>query len=812
MKRRFIILTGLIILCVASARVYVQWVDPAIGVTLEETSPGEFSVVTVEGNPAAAGLRVGDNIAVINGEPIYNLSELERSLYNNYPGDEVLLTVYRRGYYDDISFVVENKLSRDFLVNALKMLVGLISLGVGLFVVLRKPGDSRAVVFYLLSLCLMLYLYPEAAMTGNGLLGVVDRAISLLFLWIPPLFLHFFLIFPFRKQLVDRHRWVLPVVYFPSFVFFLVFLLIPYEMLWVNNVHAVLRGIYLASGLAALVHGYSQTELPALKKQTGLIVWGAVFGVLPYLVYSISYPFMSGQLQLVGEISFRPLIYASFIFMGAVPLAIAYSILRHRLFDIEVIIRKGLVYTVITGLVVGLYLLLVGYLGSRIKGFMGIDSSYVTIAFTLVVALLFNPLKVRLQSTIDRVFYRERYNYSQVLLEMTEKLNLIVDLDELLVFYLGRVADTMKLEGAAVFIEDREEGGYLIRYARGIPEESDEDSYFEESSAIAGWLEAGVPIDLSGGELERRYRMLSEEERGEMEKLQPALSLPVTIGGRLIGWASLCQKRSGELFSQGDIQLLSTVSRQAAIAVENARTYEDLRLTHERLVMTERLAVLGEMAARIAHEVRNPLASIKMNIQILERKMKLPHPDDEEYLEITKKEIERLNTVMREILDFAKPVRLNPQVSSLNRLLRETVHQIFPESSRDGIVVVEDLEEALPDFPFDSVRVKQAVLNLLLNAVDAVGGSGGVTLKTRLEPGSRDLMAKVEVTDTGKGMSEEVAKKIFEPFYTTKAKGVGLGLANVKRFIEEHGGEVNVRTSEGGPTTFSICLPIVRGG
>jgi len=812
MKRRLILLLSFVILCFSLIRVYRQWTEPAIGVILEESYPGKFIVIKVEGSPKDAGLQVDDAIVVVNGEPIYKLPTLERSLYSNKPGDEVLLTIYRKGYYDDILFVVKSKLSRDLLVKILKMIMGLIYLGVGLFIILRKPDDGRATIFYLLSLCLLLYLSPESALTGKEGLALLDRAVSLLFLWIPPLFLHFFLIFPRPKRLVNRFQWILPVLYVPSLIFFGVFLFIPYEMPGVNNLHAVLRGVYLTLGLIALIHSYEQTETPALKKQTGLIVWGAIFGVLPYLVYSFIYPYLAAQSRMIGEHSFLPLIYGSFIFMGAVPLAIAYSILRHRLFDIDVIIRKGIVYTVITVFVVGLYLFVVGYLGSRVKEVMGIDSSYITIAFTLAVALLFNPLKVRLQRTIDRVFYRERYNYSQVLLEMTEKLNLMIDLDELLVFYTDCVVDMMKLTGAAILIHDAEREKFTVRYSRGYAEEIIPAIAFHEGSDFFLWLASGAPLDLSGLEREKRYRALSEEEKHQINVLRPVLILPFTVGGKLIGWASLSEKRSGELFSQEDIRLLATVSRQAAIAVENARTYEDLRKTHEKLMRTERLAIVGEMAARIAHEVRNPLASIKMNIQILQRKTKLPHPDDEEYFDITGKEIERLNTVMREILDYAKPVTLNLQYGSLNRLVRETLHQVFPESRRDGIVVVNDLEEDLPEFSFDAGKIKQVILNLLLNAIDAVGSEGTITFQTRLEEHGDTTKVRIDITNTGKGMDEEVARRIFEPFYTTKAKGVGLGLANAKRYVEEHGGEVLVHTGSEGPTTFSVCLPIVRGG
>ncbi len=812
MNRTLFIILGILVLAVALARTYRQWEEAAITIAFEESYPGKFTVVRVEGEPAEAGLETGDVVAVVNGEPIYTLAELERSLYQNDPGERVLLTVYRQGYYDDISFIVGSRLGRDLMVKLLKMLVGLIYFGVGLFIVFQRPGDRRAVVFYLLSLCLMLYLYPEASFARGGPLRLIERGVSLLFLWIPPLFLHFFCVFPWEKEPIRRHRWIVPALYVPSLVFYTAFLLNPYEMPLLNNIHALFRGVYLALGLALLLHSYVVSKTPALRKQAGLIVWGSLFGVLPYLLYSFGYPFLSTRDQLMGELSFTPLIYASFIFMGAVPLAIAYSILRHRLFDIDVILRRGIVYTFLTVLIVSLYLLVVGYFGNMLRGVTGIESTYITIAFTLVVALLFNPLKVRVQRTIDRVFYRERYNYSQILLEMTENLNLIIELDRLLVSFLDRVVDTMKLSGGHVFIEDRDGEAFSVRYARRPNGGFGEEISVAADSVLAEKLSEGSPLDLSGGGLERLCGELPEDERRVVEAVKPALVIPFMFAERLIGWASFSEKLSGEIFSQEDIDLLATVSRQASIAVENARTYENLRKTHEKLLEAERLAVIGEMAARIAHEIRNPLASIKMNIQILGRKMQLPHPDDEEYLEITRTEIDRLNTVLREILNYSKPVTLSTQPMPVNALVHETLHQVFPGHEADGIRIDEEFADGLPEISLDRDKIKQALLNIMVNAQEAAGNEGRVTAATGIEKRDGEWYVTIDITNSGKGLEEETVRRIFEPFYTTKAKGVGLGLANAKRYVEEHGGSIRVCSKPDGPTTFTLILPVARGG
>ncbi len=242
---------------------------------------------------------------------------------------------------------------------------------------------------------------------------------------------------------------------------------------------------------------------------------------------------------------------------------------------------------------------------------------------------------------------------------------------------------------------------------------------------------------------------------------------------------------------------------------ERDESYDKLKQQAEVLVQAEeqlrradRLSALGKLSAGIAHEVRNPLASIKGTAEILSDKFK-PGDKEYEFVEILIKEVNRLDTVVAEFLDFAKPKPPELKSSKINDIilsvLKLTEHQI----ARSRIDLKTKLEDSLPSVYVDPEQIKQVFLNLIINAVQAMP-AGGV-----LEVGSHRNGSEIVCTfsDTGTGISKEQQENLFTPFYTSKAKGTGLGLAIVYRILESHKGEIRFSTEDKG-TTFTVCLPI----
>lgn len=249
-----------------------------------------------------------------------------------------------------------------------------------------------------------------------------------------------------------------------------------------------------------------------------------------------------------------------------------------------------------------------------------------------------------------------------------------------------------------------------------------------------------------------------------------------------------------------------------AKAEENARLYDDLRRSYaelaraqEQLVRRERLAALGELAAVVAHEVRNPLGSVFNALGAL-RRMLRPEGEARMLLDIVGEEADRLNAIVGDLLDFARPskpsIRPEPVEPILDEVLAAALAQAAP-----ALEVVRDVEESLPPVPADARQLRQALLNVAQNAVQAMPQGGRLTVRARQD--GEEL--RIELADTGPGVPAELREKVFEPFFSTRATGTGLGLAVVRRVLQDHRGTAAVEEAPGGGTAVVLRLPLDAG-
>lgn len=233
-------------------------------------------------------------------------------------------------------------------------------------------------------------------------------------------------------------------------------------------------------------------------------------------------------------------------------------------------------------------------------------------------------------------------------------------------------------------------------------------------------------------------------------------------------------------------------------AVHIVRDVTELKHIRERLATAERMAALGEVAAKVAHEIRNPLVSIGGFAQRLENKLE---GNLREYATIIAREVKRLEDILRDILGFVREVRLSITSVNVNSLITNVLSLVDSEVTERAIAVQTDFSE-VPEVPLDSDRIREAFLNIVSNSIQAVGTRGKITVKTYRWNG--DVV--VEVSDTGSGIAEKDLPFIFDPFYTTKPTGTGLGLAITRRIIEEHKGRIEVKSRPGEGTTIKVLF------
>lgn len=252
------------------------------------------------------------------------------------------------------------------------------------------------------------------------------------------------------------------------------------------------------------------------------------------------------------------------------------------------------------------------------------------------------------------------------------------------------------------------------------------------------------------------------------------------------------------------VNLVEFAGKPAIVGI--CRDISERKKMEQKILENERLASIGQLVTAIAHEIRNPLSAIKMNIQILSKNLKL-QGFNKRRLEIATDEIKRLDRIVEDVLDFGRPADMRMVSYSINNVIEKCIDLLSDRIRERSVRITRRMPATLEDIPMDCEKMEQAVLNIILNSIDAMTSGGKLEIST----GNVDLldrkMVKMEIKDTGIGISSEHMARIFDPFFTTKTKGVGLGLSNVKKIIEAHGGmiEVNSRVNDG--TSFTILLP-----
>lgn len=256
----------------------------------------------------------------------------------------------------------------------------------------------------------------------------------------------------------------------------------------------------------------------------------------------------------------------------------------------------------------------------------------------------------------------------------------------------------------------------------------------------------------------------------------------------------------GVMGALGD-RLKQARERAERSAEERRKAYDELQKTFEQLLQAEKLSSLGELSAGIVHEVRNPLGAIKGAVEILEDELAEDSPR-REFASLAKKEVERLDKLVGEFLRFARPATLCVRLNDLNKIVESVVSLVENQATAQSVKVEKDMQRSLPKVFVDGEQIKQVLLNLTINALQAMPDGGKLSVRTFSENG----FSVVAVEDNGSGIDEKISSKIFDPFFTTKEKGVGLGLSIAHKIVSQHKGILSVE-SKNGNTVFALRLP-----
>ncbi len=386
--------------------------------------------------------------------------------------------------------------------------------------------------------------------------------------------------------------------------------------------------------------------------------------------------------------------------------------------------------------------------------------------------------------------------------EFTESMNLIEDLDQVALNFLGRIKEAVLVERLAVFIYDRGLVQFRLSAQSGLDGTRIAAVSFSPQDRLARWLK------INGTCLEIRKQPdildhLGERESSLFTEFGFELCFPLVSMNRLIGILCLGPKADGRAFTRHELSFIESLTPQAGIAIENAVLYKEQRERLRRMIRADRLATIGELAAGAAHEIRNPLTAVKSSLQYLAEK---PRPDTEKkLLSIAIQETDRIDGILAALLSFSRQSEIKKEQGDLAAAIEESLALLSFQARSAGVETVTSFPPEPVYLYADKPQLKQLFLNIFLNAIQAMEGGGRLTCEV-VPAGAGKVMVKV--SDTGSGIPEEQMDRIFDPFFTTKKSGTGLGLSICYTIVKSHNGEIEIRSRAGEGTTVLLTLPV----
>jgi PAS domain S-box-containing protein len=887
--------------------------------------------VAADGAGARAGIHSGDVLLSVDGVSIDRVTGIWQIIHTTSEGRMLAYRIQRASANLALSVDLQPAPGVPGLYYSLA-LVGILAIVIGASVRLRRPHDPATLHFFWLAVA----FFGVLSFTPSGRYDHLDYffewADLVARLVLPPLFLHFALVFPERPNPWVRGRFgrrLLPLVYVPAAMLGLGRALIVAGRVSVPNASLVLERIewaaylYLAvcllGGLFIMVRALRRLRSVTARRQLRWIVWGSSVGAVPFVM-----------LYVVPLLFDRVPVYGSYtaVLLGCIPLAFASAIVRYRLMDVEVIIKKAMVAAAVVfvlALIYGGTLSLTGL----ILGAGNQNSSFWALFATLIVALIAPWLRGAIQAALDRLYYRDRYDYRRALVAFARELNSDLDLDRLSKRLVERVQETLGVDRMALYLRSNTTAPARFEpiASAGVFNSPPREVYAD--SELGARLLTGQVVAVDDSIPSRR---LSGEEAAEWRDAGLYSFVPCVSADATIAVLAAGRRPRGEPLNSEDMTLLAAVAAQAATALENARLYNQLsgkadeieRLRQfsdsvvesltdgvvvtdledrvlrwnrrmemlvglgraqalgrplasmfrrafaetlhaarrespagatlyrvpletgsgtetrtllvntsvspfytdeslqagwiivlediteranleEQLRLSEKMAAIGLLAAGVAHEVNTPLTGISSFTQMLLERAD-PADAKTQLLEKIEQQTFRAAKIVNSLLNLARPQSGDMGPVDVNTTINDVVALLEHQFKLSRIQVRKTLAAAPVIVRGVEYKLQQVFLNLFLNARDAMPKGGWVSVSSELD----GTEAIVELADTGVGIPAEHLARIYDPFFTTKSegRGVGLGLSVTYGIVQEHGGTLTCESDTNQGTRFRLVLPL----
>ncbi len=762
-------------------------------------------------------LRSGEQILAMNGIKVSTSFDVEMISDSRKIGGTANISYIGTGGKTETIPVVMDKFYDSKLFIIATSVAGIFFWLLGVLVIISKRDSRPALLLFLIlmNFSVSILSSPGNFEEGGDFIGYIIRFLhSFSYLLGSALFLNFIFVFPEESKKFNRFS-LIPKLYYAFAVLFGAVIayqtysviseltyekLALLETLWHICEITLLSGLILGTSL--LAYKYRRLASIESRNKTEWIFWGMIVGVGPFMLF-----------WLIPDILNLPYVVSEellLLFLLLVPASFSVAVLKFHVLDIEVLIKRSIIYFTLTVLLMMLFVMTVYFGGEFITQLLGGEIKIVYLTASAVAALLFNPLRLKIKRVVDRSFYMERYSFDKVLdnivlksresrtMEMLgdmlmKEINSAIPVDSIAIAKVSPDGERLTIMSHMNF----EKMKLYIMAFRVKNLKSHFDQPFSDSLHCEHDVEYNSDLDA----VLRRWKI--------------GLLIPLTVDNEeIVGALILGSKLSGMRYSLSDIRLLNAIAASAVLAIKRFQLQEKLSLEELELMNANKLNDLkSTLVASVTHELKTPLSSIKIFSELLQHD-NVPHEKADMYHRVIESEADRLNRIIENILDFSMMERgaksYNIQELELNDLLISVLKRMKCQLEMKNFQVKLNLSSGPLYIEGDEFAIISVLENLISNAIKYSRSEFCLTIHSKLI----DDKVQIEIEDKGIGIPQRDLEKIFLQYYreqdaeSSKIKGTGLGLSIVKRIIDDHKGTVEVISKEGEGSKFTLSFPM----
>ena len=703
------------------------------------------------------------------------------------------------------------------LHNFLPLLALILNVSLAGITLLRNPGSrlNRLFTYFVGGMAVwnfgvfMLRRSPDEATAVFWEVVIHTGVIAL-----PAFYYHFVLIF---LESTTRHRMSLFVAYMLALVFSIINL--SGSTLFMHGVKSTYWGwapatgilytpffvyfnFFLIYGLSHLIRVYKDVDSSFRRNRATLILLGTLVSLVGGVIDFAR--FILARFIPAADLVYPMGIPANMVFA----LMLGTSIVRYRLFDVNVAVKKSAVYLLVWGVLTSVLVAAESY-----ADWDNVNPLWVILPLGFVMTMLVSPVGQRLEESIERVMFSRRRGCYETLLDLSKRMGAILDFGRLMETLVHGLVRGVPLTHCVLMIYDAQRSAFAVYREDASVGERGAVAPIRIDSRIVQWLnQTGRILVKEEAKLNPEIAAYFEAAENELDAIKAALIVPLKIEGKLTGILLVGEKLSGDIFDDQELEVLAVLANQVAISLENARLYEELSETNAELMQASRLK--SQFLASMSHELRTPLNSIIGFSKVLLNRFDGELTERQEtYIRSVHNSGAHLLQLINGILDFSRieagKLEMISEEIDLHELIDECIESSMPLARGKQMKVEKNVPLELPPLSGDRTKIKQILLNLLSNAIKFTG-QGRVLVSVVPEPDA----IRVSVADTGIGIREDDLARLFEPFQqldnpvVRSAGGTGLGLAISKKFVELHGGRIWAESRENQGSTFHFTIPL----